>query len=213
MQPQCATATGFTIDSRRSADVERLRANISAPLPRARVVSLVMLSGLPGAGKSYFSRRIALRYPLMVLESDALRNVLVGAPTHIGAESRRLFQALHDLMVDLLSSRVPVLLDATNLIERNRIAEDAEVRLLVVEADAPEETIYNRLKSREDRPDPNGHSDAGWEVYQRMRRRVDPISIDHLVVHSEGEISPTVDRVVEWLEAANSDGAVADRMQ
>ena len=53
------------------------------PLPPPRTSpALVVLSGLPGSGKSHFCRRLISRYPMAHLESDALRKALCGQPTY-----------------------------------------------------------------------------------------------------------------------------------
>ena len=52
-----------------------------AGLPQAQVEpSLVVVSGLPGTGKSFFCRKLAERLPFVVLASDALRKVLFPCP-------------------------------------------------------------------------------------------------------------------------------------
>jgi predicted kinase len=121
--------------------------------PLARVV-LMIVSGLPGAGKSYFSRRMAERAPLAIVETDAMRNVLFPFPTHSGAENGRLFKACHTLIEDMLSSGISVLFDATNLVEHNRkplynIADKTDAKLIIVRVEAPSEVVSERLRKRE----------------------------------------------------------------
>ena len=79
---------------------------------------LVVVSGLPGTGKSHFSSRLVEQVPLLVLESANLRQVLFPELTYSTVESARLFEACHQLMANLLEEGVPILLDATNLIRR-----------------------------------------------------------------------------------------------
>ncbi len=56
------------------------------PKPVAYPV-LVAVSGLPGTGKSYFSRQLAGYIPLAILETDALRKELFPCPIYSAAEN------------------------------------------------------------------------------------------------------------------------------
>ena len=81
---------------------------------------LLMLAGLPGAGKSTFAARVTSCVPFVVLESDRLRKALVGKPEYTPDEHSRVFRACHQLIHEFLTKGYPVLFDATNLTERNR---------------------------------------------------------------------------------------------
>jgi len=189
------------VQETRSRDVEVLQAALPPlPEPLARPV-LVVVVGLPGTGKSHFSRRLAERFPMAVLETDALRKALFGSPTYSAEESARLFRAVHALIESLLRRGIPVLLDATNLVEANRehlyhIADKTGARLILVRVEAPPEVVRERLARRQQDTHREDHSDAGWEVYQRMRQAVDPIRRQHYVVDTTRDIRPVLDRIV-----------------
>ena len=181
------------------------------PLPSAvERPSLVVLSGLPGSGKSHLAREISARYPLAVLASDALRRALVKRPTYSQKESARLFAAVHGVLEDLLSRGVPALLDATNLKEMHRqplyeIAARTGARLLVVEVRADDEMVRQRLNARRARENPADISEATVEVYEMMREEAEPITRPHLVVDtSADELGPAVDRIVSELVQVRS---------
>lgn len=58
------------------ADARRLAENFrTLPQPEARP-AVIVVSGLPGTGKTYFCHRLAERLPCVILESDALRQQL-----------------------------------------------------------------------------------------------------------------------------------------
>lgn len=176
------------------------------PLPSPRSTpALVVVSGLPGSGKSYFCRRLASRHPIARLESDALRQALFGQPTHSPEESRRLFAACHYVLERLLGAGIPALLDATNLREVHRrqlyaIADRHGVKLVLVSLRAPAAVVEERLAARARRADPADLSDAGAEVYQRMRSLDEPIGRPHIVVDTSADIEPAVEAVLRELE-------------
>jgi predicted kinase len=176
------------------------------PLPSPRsTAALVVVSGLPGSGKSHFCRRLASRRPIARLESDALRKALFGQPTHSPEESRRLFAACHHVLDRLLGAGISALLDATNLREVHRrqlyaIADRHGAKLVLVSLRAPAAVVEERLAGRARRADPADLSDAGPEVYQRMRTLDEPMGRPHIVVDTSADIEPAVEAVLRELE-------------
>jgi hypothetical protein len=183
-------------------------ARILQSLPGARPASppsLVLLCGLPGAGKSHFQRALRLQTGAVALESDALRKLLVGAPTYSGEENGRLFRAIRSATRRLLAGGYSVIIDATNLTERERrpfyrIAERLGARLYVVRVTAPDDIVYARLDRRLAGDRGADNSDAGREVYERMREAWRDIPRSHLVVDSSADIGPAVQALAKAME-------------
>jgi len=169
-------------NTRLISDVERLIENLGQlPEPVAEP-AFIVVSGLPGTGKSYFCGRLAERLPIVVLESDALRKMLFAEPDYSSQESSCLFRACHLLIERLLKRGISLILDATNLSERNRehlysIAERLDIRLILVRVEAPPQLVYQRLRARQEGS--QGNSDADWTVYSRMKPSVDKICRNH----------------------------------
>ena len=163
---------------------------------------LIVVSGLPGTGKSYFCSKLAERLPFLILESDTLRKTLFSLPSYSLQESSRLFQAIHLLIKGLLKRGVPVVLDATNLSERHRerlynIAERLDAKLVLVQVEAPPQVVHERLKARREGVDLGNRSDADWEVYQKMKSTAQKIRRNHYVVDTSRDITPVLDKVVK----------------
>ena len=178
-------------------------ASVPDPLPRG---VLVVVSGLPGTGKSYFSRRLAERFPIAVVETDVMRKALSPTPTYSADESARLFRACHGLIEDMVRKGIPVLLDATNLVESNRerlynIAHRADAKLILVRVEAPVEVVAERLGQRDGGTgDPEDNSTAGREVYDRMSSSVEPIRRNHLAVDTSRDITPVIEKIVREIQ-------------
>jgi hypothetical protein len=186
-------------ETRLASDIERLTDSLGQ-LPEPVVKpAFIVVSGLPGTGKSYFCGKLAERLHFVILESDLLRRVLFPSPRYDVTESKRLFQAIHLLIEGLLKRGVPLILDATNLSERYRehlysIADHLDVRLVLVRVEAPPDVVRERLKARQG--DPQRKSDADWGVYQKMRSSVQKIWRNHYVVDTSRDIAPVLDKIV-----------------
>ncbi|MDH4068724.1 MAG: ATP-binding protein [Dehalococcoidia bacterium] len=182
-------------------DTEKLRRSL-ARLPQPQVEPpLIVVSGLPGTGKSFFCRKLAdkLRFP--ILASDVLRKTLFPVPQYNEQENKRLFSACHVLIEELLGKGIPVIFDATNLLEQHReylyrAAERGGAKLILVWVDAPPEVVRQRLSARAKGTIPHHDSTAGWEVYARMKPRRERILRDHIVVDTSQDINGAVEKVV-----------------
>jgi len=183
------------------SDLQRLTDGLGE-LPEPVVKpAFVVVSGLPGTGKSYFCAKLGERLPFVILESDALRKVLFSPPSYSPEESTRLFRVLHLLIERLLKKGFPLILDATNLSERDRerlynIADRFDTRLILVRVEAPPALVYQRLKARSNGGNSGNNSDADWEVYRKMKPSVQKISRRHYAVDSSRDIAPVLDKVV-----------------
>ena len=163
--------------------------------------AFIIVSGLPGTGKSYFCKKLAERLPFITLESDALRKALFSSLTYSSQESSRLFQAIHHLIEGLLKRGIPLILDATNLSERYRerlynIADRLDIKLILVRVEAPSDLVHERLKARSERQNPEAKSDADWTVYRRMKPTVQRIQRNHYAVDTSRDITPVLDKIV-----------------
>ncbi|MBL7126314.1 MAG: ATP-binding protein [Dehalococcoidales bacterium] len=164
--------------------------------------AFIVVSGLPGTGKSFFCRRLAERIPVIILESDAMRKTLFPSPAYSVEESARLFQAIHHLIERLLKKGIPIVLDATNLAEKNRerlyhIAYQLNAKLTLVRVEAPPEVVQERLRNRtEGTASEEDHSEADWAVFQKMKTSVQKINRNHFAVDTSRDIAPVLNKIV-----------------
>lgn len=188
-------------DTQTRKDVQQLRESLrELPEPMVNPVFIVV-SGLPGSGKSYFCRRLSQRLPFPILESDALRRLLSPTPNYSRGENDRLFRACHLLIGELVRRGIPLIFDATNLIERHRerlyhIADSVGARLIMVRVDAPPELVRQRLQDRLSGVDPEDKSEADWMLYQKMRASAQRIRRNHFAVDTSRDIAPAIDKIV-----------------
>ena len=196
--------------ARLEADVDTLKRSLPPPPPSLTSPYLVLMCGLPGAGKTHFARRLAVEIPLQLIESDEARKTLTGVPAYNAEENLRVFAACRRLIDELLGNGVAVLLDATNVTERDRAysyaaAKRTGAELLVTKVTAPEKEVHRRLRRRERGISNDGASDAGWNVYLRMKAREEPVARAHFVVDTSKDITAAVIEISNKLKAINGD--------
>jgi hypothetical protein len=144
---------------------------------------LLAAIGLPASGKSHVFARLAADCGLPLLQSDRVRKELAGLPAATRGGGELYAPAVVERVYDELiarglraarDARSVALVDATFVDPRRReqlekAASRAGVRWLWCWFDVDDATARARLARRRD--DPGAISDAGLEVYERMRER------------------------------------------
>ncbi|MFC7096896.1 AAA family ATPase [Halobaculum marinum] len=155
---------------------------------------LVVVCGLPGAGKTTVAEAVAERLDATLLRTDVVRKELFPEPAYTSDESRRTYEAVFDRADETLATGESVVLDGTFRRSRRRErarslarGHDAPFRLLKVACD--EAVAKARIRSRE-----GDASDADVEVYDILREEFEPID-DPLVVDNSGDLDGTLARV------------------
>ncbi len=161
--------------------------------------ALILLSGLPGSGKTTFATALASRVPCTVVESDAIRRSLARQPSYSAQESARVFAIAERQAAAGLRKGEVVLLDATNLTagDRQRFVELAshhEVQLIPVRLVAPEPVVLRRISGSR-----SGHSQAGPDIYRMMRDRPEPMGVPAVVVDTRYSLEPAISLIVRLM--------------
>lgn len=161
--------------------------------------ALVLLSGLPGAGKTTFALLLAERTGAAVVESDAVRHEIAVRPNYTRAESRSVFETVEVRARESLLTGSDVIIDATNLTRHDRarfvrLTRNVRARLVIVRLVAPYEILVERLEGPR-----AGSSEAGPGVLALMQSRPQAIAQPHVVVDTSFDIEPALSAVARML--------------
>jgi predicted kinase len=171
--------------------------------------ALIVVMGLPGVGKSHCARLLCARLGAAHVASDELRSRLFIAASYADDENRAVFAAASALVDALLGDGHRVLVDATNLIARNRAgtvdaARRRGVPVTFVRVTAPDDDARERLASRRAARAAGDHSEADEPIYDRMRaQRFEPPGEGFLELANGSDLDAEIDRIVAAVEAAS----------
>src|SRR5262245_5490978 len=198
--------------------VARLRARFDweGKAPAGHRPALLLLSGLPGTGKSYLAATIASRHPAAVVRTDEVRKALFPHPTYAGDESGTVYLTCYALVESLLEDGYTVVFDATNLLKAGRkrvraIARRAGAGVLTLETVARPELVAARLRRRASGGAESFSSDADWRVYQHLASTAQPPRQEgSLVVDTSGSLTPALAAVDRFLGRSPDPGAAPE---
>jgi len=143
---------------------------------------IVIVCGLPGIGKTTFAKKLAPLINATILSTDKIRKELISSPTYEKDELRLIYDIMILLAKYLHDSGTNCILDATFNRGESRIEVYQKLGIqdkdfFVIECVCPENIIISRLKERK-----NGYSDAGIEVYQKMKKIYEPVKGKHFTI-------------------------------
>ena len=155
------------------------------------------MAGAPGSGKSYLGGILAEALGAELIQTDAVRKEMFPEPRYTPSEAAAVYSACHRQIRAGLAAGKRIVFDGTNLSERRRrtlyaLADDANARLVIVSAYAPESVIRARLNQRMTARTPGDVSDADWTIYLRMRNDAEPIGLPHIIANTTVGFGPVV---------------------
>jgi predicted kinase len=193
------------------------RPDVLAPQLRAEIATvparphgkpaLIVMMGLPGVGKSHCARLLAVRLGAAHVASDELRSRLFIAASYADEENRAVFAAATALVDALVGEGHRVVVDATNLIARNRAgtieaAKRRRIPITYVRITASDDDARARLASRRAGRATGDHSEADERIYERMRAQpFEPPPEGFLDLVNGPRLAEEIDRIVAAVEA------------
>ncbi len=142
---------------------------------------LIIICGLPGSGKSTLSKRLKTKIPAIYLNTDIIRKQITKNPTYDENEKKAVYLEMMNIAEKHINQGRNVILDATFSTRKFRdLALRVTDDLRIIECTLPEQMVRARLDRRKERN--KAISDAGFEIYQKMKESFEEIEGDHLVI-------------------------------
>lgn len=164
---------------------------------------VIVLVGLPGAGKSTLAEVLALRLPgARVLDKDKVRHVLFDPCDYTSAERDVVFAAMLDAARYHLGRDRIVVFDGLTFSRRSQVAaaeavaHDAGAFVAVLVCDVPLEVAIARVEAADDHLAAN--RDA--QVVRRVAAEMEEPSGDYLTLDMTSDPDRLVDQAMAYVE-------------
>ncbi|MGN6193863.1 MAG: AAA family ATPase [Ginsengibacter sp.] len=158
---------------------------------------IIVVFGLPGSGKSYLAQRLAKMLNAGYINSDTIRKELFKQPSYSGQEKKSVYFEMLKKISDL-EYRKEVVVDTTlsDIAIRPEFISKLKniAKVYFVEITADESLIKQRLSAfRND-------SDAGFNIYKKIKNTWLPFEEPHLVLQSTNEnIEEMLDTACDYI--------------
>jgi predicted kinase len=169
---------------------------------------LVVLSGLPGVGKSTIAEGLAAARPMLVLAVDPIESAIARAGVAPSFERGLAAYLVAATIADrALRSGLDVIVDAVNSVEPardlwRRLAADRDAALAILECRLSDERIHRDRLSRPSRG--LGLPEPSWQDVEARRAEWTPWPEDHLVLDMRLAPPSNVVRALAFVASAEA---------
>jgi predicted kinase len=143
---------------------------------------VIIIFGLPGSGKSYFAKALAVQLQATYINSDNIRQSLEKHNSYSTEDKYAVYDLMLKKMLSAATKHKTVIVDAT--FYKNRLKKrfssyiPSSKRIFFIEIVASEELIHKRLSNKRD------DSDADFAVYKKIKSEWEEAYFPHLVLES-----------------------------
>lgn len=160
----------------------------------------VVVTGLPGSGKSFFASRLATAIPADYISSDRLRKKMIEHRTYSTEEKELVYDEMLEQICKAIKQNKSLVLDATFYKDetRNKFREKIKDSgtIVFIEIMACETLIEERLQS------PREDSEADFTVYKIIQQQWEPIKEQHLILQStDDNIESMLNTAINYLHS------------
>lgn len=144
---------------------------------------LILVRGLPGTGKSFFSEHFAPTIGAELISSDRVRSDLGLRGHYSQAAKDRVYAEMFRRADSVLSEERDCMLDATfskqtRILSAQSLARKFAADFFVFEMTADQETIRSRVSKK------RKFSEADLNVFGKMKQQYDAVPVDFLKLDS-----------------------------
>lgn len=166
---------------------------------------IVIVFGLPGTGKSYFSKHLAQATGAVYLNTDIVRQEL-GLQGRYDEESKqRVYRELLQRMTDHISEKRDVIVDGT-FHKRSarepfiRRSDELQEDLFLIEMKAGDRTVKRRMQTERE------YSEADYKVYLQIKYDFEPVDLPRLILYSDVQsLDEMIEKTKDYLYEQRTD--------
>ena len=145
---------------------------------------LVLITGLPGTGKTTFAQALAAEIGAAHLNSDIVRHSLGWRGKYDLETKTAVYNEMLNRTEGYLTNSQSVIVDATFYQSVLRqpytdLAKKHHVPIYWIELKADEKTIRERVRKK------RKYSEADFDVYQKIKAEYEPLEIPHLTLWTD----------------------------
>jgi predicted kinase len=164
---------------------------------------IVIVFGLPGAGKSYFASRLATRMEADYITSDRVRKKMYIDRKYSAQEKLSVYDEMLAQMQEAIKQKKALVLDATFYKDaiRKKFMKEAGNNILFFEVKADEPVIKERLKQK------RVNSEADFDIYKLIQSQFEPMKEPHLILYStDDNITDMINKAMNYLKVTDDEG-------
>lgn len=178
-------------------------------------INLIVVTGLPGSGKTKVAKEIAKGYGAELLSSDVLRREVAAVPVYTEQKKLGVYDRMFERAEKALGQKQNVVMDATFYraeLRKNtkKIAWKFKAKFLLIECVADEAVIKERLEQRF--MDNKHQSDADWGVYEKIKGQFERINEKHKILDTSAGSIEAARNFLRSLGKISQD-ALAEQLQ
>lgn len=147
---------------------------------------IVVVFGLPGTGKTFFSEHLAKKLNAVHLNTDIVREKLSFTGYYDGKTKQQVYNELFKHAQMEFKKGANVIVDGTFHLSRRRrqlekLTKEENRKIFFVEIKASEKTARKRLKKS------RKHSEADFDVYEKIKNEFEPLNKECLELWTDTE--------------------------
>lgn len=167
------------------------------------MLKLIVVSGIPGTGKSSVAESVATSLRLPILSIDPIEAAMWHGGFPKDATGVAAYEVAAATAEEQLKLELSVVIDAVNPVESSRdtwrrLAARRHAKLIPIEIICSEESLHRQRVEKRKRNIP-GMPEVTWERVLERRQEYEPWADKHLTLDSVAPLSNLVQRALDYI--------------